>query len=801
VKNKVAILGLIGFLSSAFAQSGNPVLKAVSLDLVLNYPAMTLQGTVVNTVRMSLPGFHTVALSAGRDLTVLGCEIDGKSAGCDKQGDRLQVTSTPPLPVGHDIQIKIRYAYMTGKPSALGLHWVMPGEPGDGHEGFWTGSESQGWLPSFDQPGDFASTDFTIHAPQNWMVVSNGALISKHEDPAAHTSVFHWRMPEPHALYLNAIIAGPFEQRQAVWRNVPMLYTVTLGKSRFITPSFGSTPKILEYFSTVLNYPFPWEKYAQSAAYDYHGAEENVTASIFGDNILHDGRMGDANMDWATAHEAAHQWFGDLVTCKTWGHLWLNEGMAAFFEALYYEHAYGKAAYQYQVDGFRSQYFHVEHETLPLAIDSPVSHHATDDGISYGKGLLVMQMLRRKLGDETLFRGLHLYLVRNQHRPVVSDDLRSALSEASGMDLRELFDQWVYRPGHPVVAHSWDWDEAHEEAVIKLQQVQSNLPPYHLNVTIGFISARSLLKRQVTFDSLQQEFRIPLKTKPDAVLIDPDRDLPLERRDPARTPLELLAIVKYAPDATDRQAALNQLVKQDPSEEMLTQILGALSADSDRFPVFISIDALAALRRPSLRTFFQAELDHPNFERRTGAVHALGALAPDAQDMQRMRSMVNQQQPHTVVRAALEVLRNWDTPANRDIFERATHYWSPHHATAAFAYDSLHREGDSDEGQFYGPEWMRLLLQDIGAKNFNTPRITRAAALPSQIDQVVKSLKSITYLGSGDDPDPGALSKRRLYFYKVSTATRAVYLIARLSGRQISVVGSDELVVSACESK
>jgi len=784
-KVTVATLGIIGFLSGALAQSGNPVqptLKAVSLDLVLNYPAMTMQGTVVNTVRMSLPGSHTIALSAGQSVTVLGCDIDGNSAECDRKGDSLRVTSSAPLPVDRDIQVKIRYAYTTGKPSALGLHWIMPGEPGDGHEGFWTGTESQGWLPSFDQPGDFASTDFVIHAPLGWMVVSNGALISKHDDPAAHTTVFHWQMPEPHALYLNAIIAGPFEQRQAAWRNVPLLYTVPLGRSRFITPSFGSTPKILEYFSTVLNYPFPWEKYAQTAAYDYHGAEENVTASIFGENILHDGRMGDANMDWATAHEAAHQWFGDLVTCRTWGHLWLNEGIAAFFEALYYEHAYGAAAYQYQVDGFRSQYFHVEHETLPLAIDSPVSHHATDDGISYGKGLLVMQMLRRKLGDEALFQGLHLYLVRNRNRPVVSDDLRSALSEASGMDLRELFDQWVYRAGHPVVAHSCDWDEAHGEAVVKLHQVQSNLPPYRLNLTLGFISAGSLLRRQVTFDSLQQEFRIPLKTKPDAVLIDPDRDVPLQRRDPARTSLELLAILRYAPDATDREAALNGLVKQDPSEEMLPQITGVLRADSGRFPVFISIDALAALRRPSLRAFFQAELDHPNFERRTGAVRALGALAPDAQDIERIRSMVNQQQPHTVVRAALEVLRNWDAPANRDIFERATHYWSPHNATAAFAYDSLHREGENEEGRFYGPEWMRLLLEDIGPKNFDTPRITRAATLPGQIDQVVKGLKSITYLGSGDDPDPGALSKRPLYFYKVSTATRTVYLIARLSG-------------------
>src|SRR5215472_7219360 len=133
-KVTVATLGIIGFLSGALAQSGNPVqptLKAVSLDLVLNYPAMTMQGTVVNTVRMSLPGSHTIALSAGQSVTVLGCDIDGNSAECDRKGDSLRVTSSAPLPVDRDIQVKIRYAYTTGKPSALGLHWIMPGEPGD----------------------------------------------------------------------------------------------------------------------------------------------------------------------------------------------------------------------------------------------------------------------------------------------------------------------------------------------------------------------------------------------------------------------------------------------------------------------------------------------------------------------------------------------------------------------------------------------------------------------------------------------------------------------------------------------
>jgi hypothetical protein len=149
--------------------------------------------------------------------------------------------------------------------------------------------------------------------------------------------------------------------------------------------------------------------------------------------------------------------------------------------------------------------------------------------------------------------------------------------------------------------------------------------------------------------------------------------------------------------------------------------------------------------------------------------------------MQRIRALVSQLQPHTVVRAALEVLRNWDAAENRDVFDRATHHWSPHNATAAFAYDALHQEGDDAKGQLYGSDWMRLLLQDIAAKNFNSLRLTRSATLPGQIDQLFKSLKSITYLGSGADPDPGALSKRPLYFYKVSTATRTVYLIAKVS--------------------
>src|SRR5262249_2949191 len=129
-----------------------------------------------------------------------------------------------------------------------------------------------------------------------------------------------------------------------------LYYAVPKGHGKQIDDTFGDTPDMLSFFSDFTGVKYPWPKYAQTIMYDFGGGMENVSATTLAEGALTDRREGFFNSDGLDAHELAHQWFGDLVTCKDWGHIWLNESFAEFFAMLYTEHRRGKAAYERQVE-------------------------------------------------------------------------------------------------------------------------------------------------------------------------------------------------------------------------------------------------------------------------------------------------------------------------------------------------------------------------------------------------------------------------------------------------------------------
>jgi aminopeptidase N len=680
-------------------------LQHISLDLTVEYATRSFRGVVVNTLAPLREGLTAIRLDCGENLTVTSCAIAGQQAAFRHEGDRLSITAPQPLAPGKPVAVTVRY-FDSGKKELPYFHWLRPTAADPQRIGFWTAGEpyfNRQWLPTWDYPNDFATSETRVTVPADWYVVSNGVLMSDTRNRDGRTRTFHWKMEQPHATYLISLVGGPFDIKTAEWRGVKLLYVVPKGKGPLIDATFGDTPDMLSFFSDTLGVKYPWPKYAQTAAYDFPGGMENVSATTLNADILTDRRSGYKTSVGGIAHELAHQWFGDLVTCRHWGELWLNEGFADFCADLYLEHARGKNSYDQAIADSLQDYLS-ESRQYKRPLSTNLYADAFDsmfDSHSYKKGALVLHTLRRTLGDRAFFAGLHHYLIRYRHQPVDSHDLCAAMTEAMGINLEPFFDQWVYRPGHPVLDYAWQWDEAQKQVVLSVRQTQDTkdgTPLYVLSATVGLIGGSGMTREKIKLDRAEQSIRFDAASKPAAVLLDPDHDFLREVPTLHWIPEELPAILKYASDAADRQEAMNRMLAGAPSDAAVRRVAEAVRADSGPFPIFPDIRRLGELKREDLRALFREQMSHPDDSRRAQAIRALGQLSGDAADSKALRGLVSDREPYAIIRAAVSTLGSWDAPGNRDVFQKAAKMASPFDSVRLVALDGL-AKADAAEGK------------------------------------------------------------------------------------------------------
>jgi aminopeptidase N len=771
------------FVASLRGQQGQPPshpfdLIHVSLDLTIDYATRTFAGTVTNTLVPSVD-VDAIALHCGRNLTVLSCQVDGRPATCTRRDDRVDVSPNGGFVSGRKAAVVVRYSDRN-QASNRGFHWVRPTSPEARHEGFWTG-QARLWMPTWDEPDDYASSDQTVHVPPDWYVVGNGRLESEEVNEPRTERTFHWALPLPHATYLNSLVGGPFDMAKNAWDTIPLLYTVPKGKKGFIEDSFGNTPSLLAFFSNRLGVRYPWPSYSQTAVYDYGGAQENVTAVVLGERNLQDRRVASWPLTWLTAHETAHQWFGDLVGCRDWGHLWLSEGFAMFFQALYFEHARGATYYQQSLATMADFYFADSRRSRrPLVSEARPAYAEMDNDTTYNKGALVLHMLRRNLGDERFFRGLNRYLTRFQFQPVVTRDLMMALEESAGVDLGPFFQQWIYAPGHPVLEYSWRWDEGAREVALLVKQIQdtsTGTPIFQIDTSAALFSSEGVESRTLEIRHAVEEFRFAARYPPVAVLLDPEHNLIREVRLPPWSTDGWIAVLKFASDASDRAMALERLLQDRPSDPVIQAVTESLAADRGEFPVFRSTARLGELKQEGLRGFFREELHHASYERRT---HAVAALGPTAVDSVALRGMVNDQQPYSVVRGALAVLAEWDPAANRDVLQAATKVESPHNSVKALAYDVLQRLRSAEPAnqEAVTTAMLRDFLQDVATATKDSPRMAPGLSddvVPRRASTVAAWLKDLDAFSWLATKKRSGSSGTRVLYYKLISGGKTFY--------------------------
>ncbi|MBL0104531.1 MAG: M1 family metallopeptidase [Bacteroidetes bacterium] len=402
----------------------------------------------------------------------------------------------------------------------------------------WTQGETESnsaWFPTVESPEQKMTSEIFLNIDTAFTSLSNGLLISSVKNNDG-TKTDHWMQDLPMAPYLVMIAVGNFAKVTDHWKGLEVSYYVDPPYEKYARNVFGNTPEMMEFFSNLLNYPYPWAKYSQIVVHDYvSGAMENTTAVVHGTNMQETPReMLDLNYEHYISHELFHHWFGDLVTCRSWSNLTLNEGFANYSEYLWNEYKYGREYADEQMLSDLSSYLRMtERKDPPLIRYQYNDREDMYDAVSYNKGGNILHMLRKYIGDKAFFAGLHLYLKRHEYGATEVEDLRQAFEEVCGEDLHWFFDQWFLKNGFPILKINYKWSSENNTQTISLVQSQdlAKNPLYRLPVDIDFYFGSKITRKQVVMTKQGQDFTFDLASKPDMIIVDPERTLVGKRQD------------------------------------------------------------------------------------------------------------------------------------------------------------------------------------------------------------------------------------------------------------------------------
>ncbi|QEH38822.1 Aminopeptidase N [Aquisphaera giovannonii] len=504
--------------------------KHVRAELTLDAAKKEVRGTVTHTVSPTYPLQDSFSLDIGPDLTVSKVTAGPAKAPCKfaVADGKLAITLDKPYGPQDTVDVAITYG---GRPVA-GLHFI-DGDPAypDRAPAIWTQGEAEDnhlWLPCYDYPNDRITTEMIITVAKPMSVVSNGVLAATREN-ADGTRTFHWRMDQPISSYLITVAASDFSAFHDRLGNLPVDYYVQKHVDEATARRFmGKTPKMIQFFNQATGQPYAYPKYAQVCLPEFNGGMENTSATSMTDDALIDAvEAMERSQDSLVAHELAHQWFGDLMTCKDWSHIWLNEGFASYFDPLFAEHDRGQDEFRMVMDGERKSYLANDRQyRRPIVENKYASPMQMFDSMTYAKGGCVLHMLRGQLGESDWWKGIRHYVSKHKFQVVETDDFRKAMEEATGKDLKPFFDQWLYKAGHPELKASWRYEDADHTARVKVAQAQKTddqTPLFRIPTTIELTDASGRARAvPVVLEGASQEFVIPAEAKPAMVQVDPD---------------------------------------------------------------------------------------------------------------------------------------------------------------------------------------------------------------------------------------------------------------------------------------
>lgn len=623
-----------------------------ALKLALDPRARSLAGEC----RIRFHPRHDLVQVLELDLDTLEVESvrdeEGRAVSFERRPGVLALDFGAPLEAGTSHEVTIRYGgvprrglWFAGERDGLPTHAFTQGQCDD----------SRGWFPCWDEPAERATSELEVTLPAGWISLAAGEKVESLARPDGGT-VDLWRMSVPHPAYLTTLVAGELVEVRSRWNGVPLSFVAEPALDPHLEASFAPTAEILQFFEDLTGARYPYAKYSQAAVANFpHGGMENISATTLTDACVGDERARrDYDPTGLIAHEAAHQWFGNLLTCADWSQVWLNEGFATYGELLYREATAGR-------DEFRAALRDVQDHYVAQDTGALRRPHVWDrwrepfdlftrGGQAYQGAASRLHLLRFQLGDEVFFRGLKRYVADHRGRAVVTEDFRRAMEQESGLDLAPFFQQWFFRPGYPEFAVRWSWSAARRSVRVEVEQVQASTDGtpavFVLPVDLEVRDASGARRTRVTVDERREVFELAAAQRPTWVVFDKHGWVPKRCRT-ERSTEEWRALASESDDVNERREALLELgirLATEPDEDRRWKIAETL------------LDGLGhpceAVRLAAARSF--------------GRVHTT-ADNPIAQELM---GVASGDRSARVRVAALETLGAWETRAEFVQFAR-----------------------------------------------------------------------------------------------------------------------------------
>jgi aminopeptidase N len=633
-------------------------------------------------------------------LTIQSVTVNKAAAKFETTADKLIVPLPAAAKAGEKFEIAIRYE---GKPTK-GIYFILPDKDyPDRPKQIWTQGESEDtryYLPTYDYPNDRLTTDTILTVPASWITVSNGKLISV-TDAGKGLKTWTWKESVPSSTYLITVVAGEFDEVKDSWRGLPVTYYAPKGRGDRLPVNYSRTPAMIDLFSRKLGVDYPWEKYAQAMVDDFvAGGMENSSATTNTSSSLNHAKIAaelTTNEDGLISHELGHQWFGDLVTCKDWGDIWLNEGFATFMNSVWIEAHYPKDQSEYERWSNARGWF--EEGNL---YTKPIVRHDFDDssefdGNAYTKGGWVLYMLRHQLGEDAFYRGLKHYLEVNRGKNVVTADLAKAMEEATHTNVDQFFSQWLYGAGAPKFELGYTYDNEKRQVALTVKQtqkVEGRVGIFSVPVDVEITTTAGPKLYPITATKTNQIFTFPSDSAPLLVLFDKGGHV-LKSAEFHKEKKEWLYQLKNAAEFADRADAAVALGKIKGDEEVVAALGETLRNDKAWGVRATAAETLGQLGGASASKQLLEALNTANEPWvRNRLVTALGNFKDDAAITAKLETIAKEDNSYRARSSALQALGKLKAPNAFATLEAAVASDSPDDYLRIAALRSLGSLGD-----------------------------------------------------------------------------------------------------------
>lgn len=664
----IALSVVPGRADEPYARSRDYDLQHSKIALRFDLEHKKVLGDVIHSISILKDGTAKLAFdSVG--LAIQSVTVNRAAAKFESTAEKLIVPLPSAAKVGEKFDVQIRYE---GKPTK-GLYFILPDRDyPDRPNQIWTQGESEDtryYLPTYDYPNDRLTTETILTVPASWITVGNGKLVGV-TDAGNGLKTWTWKESVPSSTYLITVVAGEFEGAKDSWHGIPVDYYAPKGRGDRLPINYGRTPAMIDLFSRKLGIDYPWEKYTQTMVDDFvAGGMENSSATTNTSTSLEHPKLAPeyaTGQDDLISHELGHQWFGDLVTCKDWGDIWLNEGFATFMETVWTEAHFPKDQTDYERWSSARDWFGQTNLYTKPIVRHDFSDSSEFDGNAYGKGGWVLYMLRHQLGEDAFYRGLKHYLEVNRGKNVVTSDLIKAIEEATYTDVDEFFSQWIYGAGAPKFDLSYAYDDAKHQVSLTVKQTQKregHVGLFHIPAEVEITTPSGPRLYPVKVSKETETFSFPADGVPLMVLFDKGSHI-LKSADFHKEKKEWLYQLKNATEFADRADATAALRKMKNDAEVVTGLADALRDDK---AWGVRVEAGDALGRIGGTSASKKLLEALETTRepwvRNRIVSALGNFRSDAEVAAKLNSIAREDSSYRARAAALQALGKLKAPS------------------------------------------------------------------------------------------------------------------------------------------